>query len=557
MQAGPSSYSHSYHQLHQAQQALASAADHELKRRYLTLLPPPQVIDICLNLDFHVPLYAKTSVWPMDLNAAIGALQKTRESSSTDASKNEQPTGGIPVMDSLAAPTDGSSSSQLSNDDQPSGSKKSESTPVPSILQPPATTPTPAIHQPPPVMGYPHHRYGYPPQPAYPHTPYYPPNGWPYMPYPPPPPHAAPYHHPPPPPVPGYSPPPPPPPPSASSTTNSLPRQPQDTPSAAMDDLPSYEDMIVEALNDGVQDPEGLVPKDLYTWMEAHYPVQSNFRASASQALQKALRKGRVKKNTESGKYSLNPEWKGGPTVRRPTRRPQTLNAPPASSPSSRSQPRAARVPALSKAVTGQLSAQTTFSSKRLPEHGVPGQASSSNAEASSSNTQEDPGDLGDAYEAARHILKTINFGAILDGDDGDVAGDDGPAETGPSAANAAAPVVSSGGQHSVSGKIVSAKRPVLYPPPSYNDTERSIRAELQAHLALLAAQLSEMSQEASAPEEVIAPPNSDGAQGHTDRQMVSRQSMDVVEEPDQTPEVVPMTDLGNSDDEEMDEVVC
>lgn len=69
--------------------------------------------------------------------------------------------------------------------------------------------------------------------------------------------------------------------------------------------------MIVEALNDDVRDPEGLAPKDLYTWMASHYPVQANFRPSASQALQKAYKRGRFEKSL-SGKYRLNPSWKGG-----------------------------------------------------------------------------------------------------------------------------------------------------------------------------------------------------------------------------------------------------
>lgn len=44
-----------------------------------------------------------------------------------------------------------------------------------------------------------------------------------------------------------------------------------------------------------------------------HYPLQQNFRPSASQALHKALRRGRLAK--VGGKYRLNPEWGGGPTV--------------------------------------------------------------------------------------------------------------------------------------------------------------------------------------------------------------------------------------------------
>jgi hypothetical protein len=76
------------------------------------------------------------------------------------------------------------------------------------------------------------------------------------------------------------------------------------------DDLPSYEEMIVEALIDS-NDPEGCAPKDLFTWMAARYPVQSNFRPSASQALQKAYKRGRLEKSINN-KYRLNSAWEGG-----------------------------------------------------------------------------------------------------------------------------------------------------------------------------------------------------------------------------------------------------
>jgi hypothetical protein len=78
----------------------------------------------------------------------------------------------------------------------------------------------------------------------------------------------------------------------------------------AGDDLPSYEEMIVEALMDA-NDPEGCAPKDLFTWMASRYPVQSNFRPSASQALQKAYKRGRLEKSSNN-KYRLNAAWEGG-----------------------------------------------------------------------------------------------------------------------------------------------------------------------------------------------------------------------------------------------------
>jgi hypothetical protein len=75
-------------------------------------------------------------------------------------------------------------------------------------------------------------------------------------------------------------------------------------------DLPSYEEMIVSAL-EATDDPEGAPPKSLFAWMQARYPLHVNFRPSASQALQKALKRGRLEKNKE-GKYKINRSWSGG-----------------------------------------------------------------------------------------------------------------------------------------------------------------------------------------------------------------------------------------------------
>lgn len=58
-------------------------------------------------------------------------------------------------------------------------------------------------------------------------------------------------------------------------------------------------------------DPEGCAPKALFSWMALHYPLQSNFRPSASQALQKAFKRGRLEKGN-NGKYRLNVNWEGG-----------------------------------------------------------------------------------------------------------------------------------------------------------------------------------------------------------------------------------------------------
>ena len=68
--------------------------------------------------------------------------------------------------------------------------------------------------------------------------------------------------------------------------------------------------MLVQALLVH-NDPTGTAPKELFQWMAATYPLQANFRPSASQALQKAYKRGRFEKNAE-GKYRLNAAWQGG-----------------------------------------------------------------------------------------------------------------------------------------------------------------------------------------------------------------------------------------------------
>lgn len=49
--------------------------------------------------------------------------------------------------------------------------------------------------------------------------------------------------------------------------------------------------------------------------MGSRWPLQINFRPSASQALQKAYKRGRLEK-APSGKYRLNPNWGGGSVSR-------------------------------------------------------------------------------------------------------------------------------------------------------------------------------------------------------------------------------------------------
>lgn len=50
--------------------------DTERKKTYLSLLPPAQIIELCLAFEQHVPALLRASLWPADLEGAISALQK-------------------------------------------------------------------------------------------------------------------------------------------------------------------------------------------------------------------------------------------------------------------------------------------------------------------------------------------------------------------------------------------------------------------------------------------------------------------------------------------------
>ncbi|KZT43764.1 hypothetical protein SISSUDRAFT_1039652 [Sistotremastrum suecicum HHB10207 ss-3] len=207
------------------------SSESSLKRTYLTLLPPFQLIDLLLAIDAD----RSNPIFPPNLEEVVKRIQEYRRT-----------------------------------------------------------------HEQPGATAYP-----YPPPPAplhtYPHYPYYRPPG--------PGPGAPPA-------VPGASP-------DHAPLFTSTPLQriaPPPDP-RGHDDMPSYEEMIVEALTE-MNDPEGIPPKVLFARMESRYPLQTNFRPSASQALQKAFKRGRLYKSSQ-GKYSLNPNWEGGTTSRRTTRRPQ------------------------------------------------------------------------------------------------------------------------------------------------------------------------------------------------------------------------------------------
>ncbi|KAJ7630325.1 hypothetical protein FB45DRAFT_915202 [Roridomyces roridus] len=314
----------------------APPEDHGLKREYLVLLPPQQIIDICLALDIHVPVSLKRAIWPPDLQAAIASAKNI-----------------VPKLEETPTP--------IPPDSTPPDAKP----PPPQVKSPdkppvagPSTQPVPPLQP-----------YGFPTQPAYPHTPYYqavPPGYAPYAPYP-----------------------------AYPQPANPFPAGP-------------YEDMIVEGLN-AVGDPEGMAPKDLFNWIAARYPVQSNFRPSASQALQKAYRRGRFEKGT-NGRYRLNANWEGGnSSTRRATRRPQTNNAP------SGLHMNKSRMPALPFTA---VAPRTQIRQSAPPPHSAsPLQHPSAGAAVQTLPAPAVPSNgigIGvEAYEAAQNILQTINFGEV------------------------------------------------------------------------------------------------------------------------------------------------
>ncbi|KAJ7781798.1 hypothetical protein DFH07DRAFT_949495 [Mycena maculata] len=431
----------------------AAPEDHDLKRQYLTLLTPKEVIDICLTLDIHVPVSLKRNIWPADFKAAIASKKNL-------VPKVEDTPTPIPAMGSLEPKPQAESKT-------PQPSSGHDEQPVAG----PSTQPVPA--QPVPSLLPPAQPYGFSTQPAYPHTPYYQaiPSGYPTYSYPyPPPPNGFP---------PGSYPPPtqpfPPPPPGYPQQhpfyhPSSHPEPPPIPHPVSEDtDLPSYEDMIVEGLN-AVNDAEGMAPKDLFNWMAGRYPVQSNFRPSASQALQKAYRRGRFEKGT-NGRYRLNPNWEGGnSSTRRATRRPQTANA----MPNILHKPRipalpftAAPRPPPPQPVTAQASTSTSAAPSSQPTSAKPTPAETPKQTPPVGVPPPKP--PNGPYEAAQNLLQTINFGRLFKLEDDERRG----------------------------------MSPVKSEAVTMSLAEHA-RAELQAQLALLAAQLEELAQQEDASQPLL-----------------------------------------------------
>jgi hypothetical protein len=306
--------------------ALANGERHALKRTYLTLLPHTQLVELCLAFEAYSPLHVKSSLWPSNLAAAVAELQLgpappsfqdtrkditsgpvvnaplTSVSPLPDAVTQASPTGTSTAFDPHL-PSDDPNGDTTATGDQSSSPRQPQSSVEPISQPEPSTSLTKPSVTELPQGSYPHAPYGYPSTqslPAYPHTPYYhyPPLNYPHN-FPPQ--HPASYPHAPFPP--SHTPFPP---------AVPLPRHPHPTglPSTDQDDLPSYEDMLVEALTD-LNESDGSAPKALFTWMASRYPLHTNFRPSASQALQKAFKRGRLEKGN-NGRYRLNASWDGG-----------------------------------------------------------------------------------------------------------------------------------------------------------------------------------------------------------------------------------------------------
>jgi hypothetical protein len=235
------------------------SASLSLKRSYLELLPHSQLAELCLALDGHVPAPARADIWPADLPAAIGALVASGHT--PNSSRLPAPGQVAPPVSILPTATPAAAALAV-----PGPSKGALGALGPYASNGSYTRPN---------AGYPHYSSGggaagsstnYPKPALYPAT-------------------------------------------ERTAIKRAADGAPAPGAKLTPDEMPSYEEMLVEAL-EACGDPAGAPPKVLFQWMEATYPLHSNFRPSASQALQKAFKRGRLNKS-ESGKYSVNASWEG------------------------------------------------------------------------------------------------------------------------------------------------------------------------------------------------------------------------------------------------------
>ncbi|KAI0648170.1 hypothetical protein C8Q79DRAFT_558509 [Trametes meyenii] len=474
----------------------------------------------------------------------MGSLRDPAEEARVRANGSDSGATTVAAPSPVLQPHGGPSSS-VNSQSQP------QSQPGPSQVPPShASTPHPqapvhpqhaSLH---PPGAYPYSPYPYAlpqaqgQQPAYPHAPYYaPPAAYPShysYPYGPPPGYhtPSPAHSSPPPHAQGQNP-------LFSSSPLVRPPVPPSGPQAQpppppppSEDLPSYEEMIVEALMD-CGDSEGAAPKDLFTWMAGRYPLQTNFRPSASQALQKAYKRGRLEKRL-GGKYRLNAAWEGGATSKRTTRRPQTLaqTAYAMQHPQPQSSP-FTHAPLQQHPHPPAAGAQPPYAGYPYsypygypgypPHHpgSHPAQAKTTAQPASAPATNgvaaggaakmgEEKDESGDAWEAAQHILQAINFGdlklATQPSSTAPAAGQSN--QTAQGAAGVPPPAAATGDDDlsAVLSALVSAAGVTANAEPPRASLTEDERAALQAQLALLAAQLTEIA-EGSEDDDASGPP--------------------------------------------------
>lgn len=231
-----------------------------MKRTYLKMLPPQEIIELCLNFEVHVPAAIRNALWPPDIGVAIREAQSRTLTShpvilnSPHASAvhdvaingiHNSPPDVVPPPqppDQTSVVRDGANSEQgFSSFAHPPAMQ------IPSSRYPSLSTGASLTHL---TTGM-------------------------------------------------------------SNATASIHGYQTAAHDPTGQGLPSYEAMIIQALN-AMNEAEGSAPKDVFAWMANQYTLQQNFRPSASQALQKAFRKGRLEKGS-NGKYRINPTWEGGP----------------------------------------------------------------------------------------------------------------------------------------------------------------------------------------------------------------------------------------------------
>ncbi|KAF8340670.1 uncharacterized protein EI90DRAFT_3117164 [Cantharellus anzutake] len=243
-------------------EATKNGVSANIKETYLQLLPRDILVGLVLSLDRD----RNATIWPVDLPGAVKTLREI-------AARKEAAQKSIP---------EGTSPPNIAHSPIPL---------LPHLSQTPNASIPPLAHLPQiPPGALPPHAGHMTPHPGL----AYPTAGYMMMPY------GAPM-------------------PPARTARNATGRPPNGPGTGS---IPSYEEMIVQALTE-ISDPQGVQPKVLKL-PSSHWPLMTNFRPSASQALQKAFKRGRLQKVGTN--YRLNPGWSGGSTSKRTNRRPQRMD---------------------------------------------------------------------------------------------------------------------------------------------------------------------------------------------------------------------------------------